>query len=168
MQAKVKEKVKLVVLDLDRVLWNYHDASLIEPPLSRIDERTVIDSRGVKVTLRDGVREFLSYVKSSGVFLSTCSWNVKEKAMILLEAFSLDKYFDFIMIEPHPEKQKMIEKILEHFRDKEVGECDVLFVDDKKDMLKKVRDRFPCIRCLRFHPEGDVFSFSELMKWMNG
>ncbi len=166
MQAS-KRKVKLVVLDLDRVLWDYHDASLIEPPLRRLDDRTVIDSRGVKITLRDGVRNFLDQAKKSGIFLSTCSWNIREKALMLLKAFSLDKYFDFIMIEPHPEKQEMMERILEHFKSKGVGECDVLFVDDKEDMLKKVKDRFPCIRCLRFHPEGDLFSFSELMKWVN-
>ncbi len=162
-----RAKIKLVVLDLDRVLWDYHDASSIEPPLSRIGDRIVADSRGVKITLRKGVREFLSRAKSSGIFLSTCSWNDRDKALMLLRAFYLDKYFDYIMIEPHPEKQEMMRRILDHFRDKGVEECDVLFVDDREDMLEKVKAEFPCIKCLRFHPRGDVFDFSELIGRVN-
>jgi len=157
-------KVKLLVLDLDRVLWDHHDATSLELPLKRIDERTLVDAKGEVVTLRDNVPDFLFKVKKRGILLSTCSWNDYNKAVSVLEAFSLEKYFDLLMIEPHPEKHNMMEKILEHFKklQPDLSEEDVLFVDDNEEMLEKVKRRFPNMRVLRFHPEGDIFSFSEL------
>lgn len=159
-------RVRLIALDLDKVLWDHHDATSLSLPLERVDERTVIDSNGEKVVLREGVREFLQRAKAKGIYLSTCSWNEPEKAVAVLNAFDLEKYFDLLMIEPHPEKDKMMERILNHFPG--IREEEVVFVDDRDDMLEKVRRRYPAIRTIRFHPEGDVFSFTQLVSMLLG
>ncbi|MCS7102706.1 MAG: magnesium-dependent phosphatase-1 [Candidatus Korarchaeum sp.] len=158
------KRPKLIVLDLDKVLWDHHDVSSLKPPLKRIDKRTLEDSSGDLVTLRDDVREFLSYVKSKGIFLSTCSWNRFDRALEVLTAFELDHYFDLLVIEPHPEKQIMMERILKHFSELGVREEDTLYVDDRVYMLEKVKTKFPQIMTLRFHPAGDFFSFFRLMR----
>ncbi|MCD6348818.1 MAG: magnesium-dependent phosphatase-1 [Candidatus Korarchaeota archaeon] len=164
----MSSRVKLVVLDLDLVLWDHRDVTSLELPLKRVDDRTVVDSRGDKVTLRDGVEEFLKAIKERGILLSTCSWNELEKAVAVLKAFSLDGYFDLLMIEPHPEKDLMMEKILEHFRSFGISEDEVLFIDDRSDMLEKVKRKFPGVRTLRFHPDGDAFSFHDLKRYVLG
>ncbi len=161
-------RVKLIALDLDQVLWDYHDATSLALPLRRVDERTLVDSSGNKVVLREGVRNFLEEAKNRGIYLSTCSWNEPEKAIAVLKTFQLDQYFDLLMIEPHPEKDRMMEKILSHFAPKGVREEETAFVDDKEEMLEKVRRRYPKIRTLRFHPDGDVFSFRDLEKILLG
>lgn len=161
-------RVKLIALDLDQVLWDHHDATSLILPLRRIDRRTLVDSGGDRVVLREGVREFLQEARARGIYLSTCSWNEPEKAIAVLRTFDLHRYFDLLMIEPHPEKDRMMERILNHFSGKGVREEEVVFVDDKEEMLGKVRRRYPGIRTIRFHPEGDVFSFSELRKMLLG
>jgi len=160
------DKVKLIALDLDKVLWNHHDATSLSLPLKRLDERTLVDSEGERVVLREGVREFLQKAKAKGIHLSTCSWNEPEKALAVLKAFDLERYFDLLVVEPHPEKDRMMERILNRFF--EVREEEVVFVDDREDMLGKVRSRYPKIRTIRFHPEGEVFSFSELSRMLLG
>lgn len=157
-------KPKLIVLDLDKVLWDHHDVSSLRPPLRRVNERTLEDSLGELVTLRDDVREFLSYAKGKGIFLSTCSWNRFDKALEVLRTFELDNYFDLLVIEPHPEKHLMMLRILNHFSRFGVREEDTLYVDDRAYMLEKVKTVFPRIMTLRFHPAGDCFSFFSLMK----
>ncbi len=161
-------RVKLIVLDLDQVLWDHHDATSLKPPLRRVDATTVEDSTGERVVLRDGVEDFLRRARERGAYLSTCSWNEPEKALAVLRAFGLDRYFDLLVIEPHPEKDRMMERILNHFSPMGVREEDTAFVDDKEEMLERVRRRFPGILTLRFHPEGDVFSFSDLGKILLG
>ncbi len=157
---------KLIVLDLDKVLWDHHDVSSLKPPLRRINRRMLEDRSGEVVTLRDDVREFLSYAKGRGIFLSTCSWNEFNKALEVLRTFELDQYFDLLMIEPHPEKQLMMERILDHFSRFGVREEDTLYVDDRAYMLEKVKARFPRLMTLRFHPAGDCFSFLKLMRML--
>jgi len=152
---------KVIVLDLDKVLWDHHNVSELTPPFRRISERMIEDRFGEVVTLRDDVREFLSFAKRRGIKLSTCSWNHFDKALEVLKAFDLDKYFDLLMIEPHPEKQLMMERILGSLG---VREEEVVYVDDRDYMLEKVRSKFPKIITIRFHPAGDCFSFRKLME----
>lgn len=157
-------KPRLLVLDLDKVLWDHHDVSSLKPPLRRIGRRALEDSFGEVVTLRDDVREFLSYAKSRGIFLSTCSWNRFDRALEVLKAFELDSYFDLLVIEPHPEKQLMMGRILDHFSRFGVREEETLYVDDRAYMLEKVKAKFPRVMTLRFHPAGEIFSFYRLMR----
>jgi len=154
-------RLKAIVLDLDKVLWDHHNVSDLTPPFERVSERMIEDKWGEIVTLRDDAREFLSFAKSKGIKLSTCSWNHFDKALEVLKAFELDRYFDLLVIEPHPEKQLMMERILSSLG---VEEEEVLYVDDRDYMLEKVRSKFPRIKTVRFHPAGDCFSFRKLMK----
>lgn len=159
---------KLVVLDLDKVVWDHYNVSILRPPFRRLSDRTIEDSFGERVTLRDDVREFLASVKRKGIFLSTLSWNSFDKAYEVLRAFELDSYFDLLVIEPHPEKQLMMERVLNHFSGLGVTEEELLYVDDRAYMLEKVRAKFPKIMTVRFHPVGDCFSFRCLMKFLGG
>lgn len=156
-------RAKLIVLDLDKVLWDHYNVSILMPPLRRLSDRTLEDSFGETVTLRDDVREFLASAKRRGIYLSTLSWNSFDKAYEVLRAFELDRYFDFFAIEPHPEKQLMMEKVLNHFSSYGVREEETLYVDDRAHMLEKVKAKFPNIMTVRFHPAGDCFSFRKLM-----
>src|SRR3989442_15216441 len=52
--------VRLVILDLDRTLWDHHNATELRAPFTRIDEQTVADATGVHVTLQPGARPRLA------------------------------------------------------------------------------------------------------------
>ncbi len=139
--------VKIVVFDLDLTLWDHADVSAMKPPFRRLDENTIIDSENDRLRLYPCVRNLLKKLKDNGYKLSIASWNITSTALKALETLKLIDFFDYIVIEPHPEKEKMIEKILNFFRDE--GEVEeIYFVDDNFEMIRRVRERYPFIKCI--------------------
>lgn len=148
---------RLIILDLDRTVWNHEDVSRLVPPFRRVSEREVVDSSGEAVRLRDGVREFLRSAKRSGALLAVASWNRKERAEPIMELLGILEFFDLLVIEFHPRKDEMVEEILRELR---VRPEEAVFIDDDPRMIRRVGERFPRISLILFGE--DVSSFREL------
>ena len=108
-------KIQLIVFDLDKTLWDHEDASTLEPPYKRIGEDSIVDSHGRTLSLYPNVRNILKELKSRGLLLAIASWNL-ERVGEILRILDIAKYFDVICIEPHPDKAKMLRKILMELR----------------------------------------------------
>lgn len=155
---------KLVILDCDKTLWDHEDVSAMSPPFIKISKNSLIDSKGSKLTLHEGVRKFLKFAKVNKIMLSIASWNIKERAMEALDLLGISKYFDCIIIEYHPMKEWMVLKILNE--SKKLGlkfkEDEILFIDDSEEMLIRVHKRFPKIITLCYGK--DIKNFLELIE----
>ena len=159
-------KFDLVILDLDRTIWDHEDVSSLLPPFRRIREGEVEDSLGRRVRLRPGVRSFLARCRREGVILSIASWNKPEKAVPLLELLSIFGYFSYPRIEFHPDKARMIRGILRDVS-RELGRIPrTLFVDDMERMVSLVRRELPQVKAVLFGQE--VRSFQELEQLVFG
>ena len=148
---------KVVILDLDRTLWDHPDVSSTTPPFKRLDDSTIADAEGEKIRLNECVREFLSCMKRKGAVLAVASWNLTGPAEAALRAFRLLEFFDVVVIEPHPFKERMIAKILGR-----VGAQpnDAIFIDDNPDIVERVRKYYPELKVLLY--QVDINSFCEL------
>ena len=157
-------RFKLVILDCDRTLWDHEDVSTMYPPFVKISEDSIVDSRGDRLTLHEDVREFLEFAKANEITLSIASWNIEDKVMEALDLLGILRYFDYIVIEYHPMKERMVLKILNKLRKLglEFKEDEILFVDDTEEMLRRVRESFPRITTLCYGK--DVKNFHELIE----
>lgn len=153
---------KLVILDLDKTVWDHEDATSLKPPFIKHSSDKVVDSEGTVVKLNSGVKSFLETCNAVGIRVSIASWNKPKVTFELLNEFGLLKYFQNPVIEFHPEKDRMIDKILKRFKrqGRNFKQDEIVFVDDNPDMLAKVKMRFPKMRTILFGV--DVAGFNEL------
>lgn len=152
---------RLLALDLDKTLWDHEDVSSTEPPYTRLNRDTVSDSRGSLIRLRAGVREVLETLRGRGVALAVVSWNLYSKAVAVLEAFDLLNLFDLVIVEPHPRKDLMFGKLLEWGVSRGIRPGEVVFVDDKPEMVGMVKRAWPQVTAAVFGAE--VKSFEEVL-----
>ncbi|MGQ9781273.1 MAG: magnesium-dependent phosphatase-1 [Nitrososphaeria archaeon] len=144
--------IKLVVLDADKTIWSHHDASALVAPFRLMSRDVVQDRHGSTVRLNDGIRRFLNYVKEKGVFLSLASWNEPKNIFDLLSLFDIDRFFVFPIVEPHPNKHMMFQKIIAGLSLKGVKVLpeEILYIDDKDVHLKKIRALVGSVNFLRY------------------
>ncbi|HDD33747.1 MAG: magnesium-dependent phosphatase-1 [Thermoprotei archaeon] len=142
--------VKLIIFDLDGTLWDHPDVSSTSPPYQRIERDEIVDSRGERIRLRPCVRRLLEELRARGFRLAVASWNFPGPALRALEALGLLQLFDVVVVEPHPNKSSMLEKI---FREVKVKEGEALFVDDNPAIIEGVRRRYPHLKIIRFREE---------------
>ena len=90
--------------------------------------------------------------------LAIASWNEPSPALMAMEAVKVRDYFDFIVIEPHPYKERIIDQIL---RAAKLAPSETVFIDDNPHIIARVRTRFREIRIFQFGV--DVDSFCELI-----
>lgn len=154
-------RYRLLALDLDRTIWDHEDVSSTEPPYTRLNRDTVSDSRGCLIRLRAGVREVLETLRGRGVALAVVSWNLYSKAVAVLEAFDLLNFFDVVIVEPHPYKDLMFGKLLEWCVSRGIKPGEVVFVDDRPEMVGRVKRAWPQIAAAVFGAE--VKSFEEVL-----
>ncbi len=153
---------KLVILDLDKTVWDHEDASSLKPPFKKHSSDEVVDSEGTIVKLNSGVKSFLEICNAVGIHVSIASWNKPIVAFKLLNEFGILKYFQNPVIEFHSEKDLMIEKILKKFKrqGQSFNQNKIVFVDDNPNMIAKVKMKFPKIKTILFGV--DVTGFNEL------
>lgn len=137
--------MKLLILDLDKTLWSHPDITMTSPPYLRVSDDGITDSRGEAITLNPCAAKLLETAKSRGIILAVASWNDPEKAVRALEAFNLKDYFQIIVVEPHPEKDEMVRKIL---RELVIEAKEAVFVDDNPAMCELVSRTFPSLKVL--------------------
>lgn len=133
--------VRLVILDLDRTLWDHHNVTELQPPFHRVDAETVEDATGIRVRLRPGAREVLGALRERGVLISVASWNEPAPVFAILDTFELTRFFTCPQVEPHPYKERTIAALLAELaaRGTAVAPEEVLFIDDRALHLRRVR-----------------------------
>lgn len=146
--------VRLVAVDLDLTLWDHPDISSTSPPFERVGRDSIVDSEDSLITLRPCAREFLVEAKRRDLRLAVVSWNVREKAEAALVELDLLDLFDFVVIELHPRKDEMFEKLL---RSSGARAEEILYLDDNSAMIEKVKRRFPEVKAYLFGAEVDSF-----------
>jgi magnesium-dependent phosphatase-1 len=129
---------RILFLDLDGTVWESRDISSLEPPFKR-HENMLVDSRGRKTRMFEGIEEFLANLKSEGLKIYSLSWNNPLNALAALRALGIDKYFDGHYIEPHPRKgivmRKALEDIGNHYSPREI-----VYIDDRDIHIEEIRE----------------------------
>lgn len=139
----------ILFVDLDGTLWDNLDISMLEPPFRRVSEDIIVDSGGVKVRLFADMIKLIEEARKCGAFVSALSWNVKENAVEALRAFNIIHLFDYLAIEPHPDKGLMALEALKEASRRGCSEpCTIIYVDDRDIHLESMRRRL-----------GDSFKF---------
>ncbi len=128
-------KIKVAVFDLDRTIWDHEDVTSMKPPFKKIENGKIVDTTGDMINLYPCMEDFLKCLREKGLKIATASWNVYDKAYQALEALDLTKYFDYFVIEFHPRKEEMIEKIMKKFN---VSEEEIIFFDDNPKIVERV------------------------------
>lgn len=143
--------IKLVVLDCDLTLWDYRNATDLNPPFTRVDNLTVADATGVRVRLLPGARELLEELRRRGLLISIASWNRPEPVFAIFEQLQLTEFFVFPKVQFHPRKERMIAAILRDLAKagQSVRHDQIVYVDDNPKMLERVRAAFPAVRALQ-------------------
>lgn len=144
--------MRLLILDLDRTLWSHSDITTTSPPYRRVSEDSIVDSSGEEIRLNPCARELLEGAKARGLLLAVASWNDPRPALAALEALGLTGYFDAIVVEPHPFKERMISRILAQLS---VGEGEAVFVDDNPAICERVRSAMPGLRVVNLGADAE-------------
>src|SRR5260370_16621302 len=133
--------VRLVILDLDRPLWDHHNATELRAPSTRSDEQTVADATGVHVTLQPGARALLDTLRERGILISIASWNEPAPASAILETLGLRDYFVHPKVEFHPYKERTVSDLVRELSEEGVRlrPEEILYVDDRALHLRPAR-----------------------------
>ncbi len=133
--------VKLVILDLDRTLWDHHNVTELQAPFTGIDAETVTDATGVRVRLQPGARALLDTLRERGILISTASWNEPAPTFAILETLGLRDYFVHPKVEFHPYKERMVTALVQELSEEGVRlrPEEILYVDDRALHLRRVR-----------------------------
>lgn len=134
----------VLFIDLDGTLWDHLDVSALKPPFHRVGEGVVRDSDGVEIHLYPDMVRLIKWAKAHGAFTSTLSWNNPSHALGVLEAFNLNKLFDYHGIEPHPAKEEYAWRVLEAVRrghGVRLEPCRIVYIDDRIIHLNGMRRR---------------------------
>jgi len=148
----------IVFIDLDGTLWDHEDISQTTPPYTCTCD-VLVDSRGVAVRLHSGVRDFLAFLKSSGLKVYTLSWNNPFKALSALKCLELEQYFDGHAISESPEKHVGMLRVLNSLHSP-VKPCQVVYIDDRDIHVDGIREHVGEVWFI--HMWRDVKDFSEL------
>ena len=131
----------LLVVDLDKTLWDHEDISRLKKPFKRVSEYVIEDSSGVVVRVYRELVELLKWSKERGAIVAVVSWNVEDTAINALAAAGLMDLVDYYVIEDHPRKDLMVLKLLEKLPSSESSsalKC-IVYIDDNEALLEQVR-----------------------------
>jgi magnesium-dependent phosphatase-1 len=150
--AMLDKMIKLIVLDADGTIWSHHDASALVAPFEIVSCDVIQDKYHSTVRLNDGIREFLNYVRENGILLSLASWNEPENVFSLLSLFGIDGFFVFPVVEPHPNKHVMLQKIVLGLSQRGVKVLpeEILYIDDRDVHLEEIRSSVGNVKFLRY------------------
>jgi hypothetical protein len=144
-------KYDLFIFDADRTIWEGDvPAMAMEEPFQYEDGDTIIDSKGQRISLMEGVREILVGLRAIGKDVGLVSKSEKEgvdyqdqPVIKMLQTFGLlDVFNEMIVVERTIPKSAFIPS----------GER-VLFIDDEIDNLEDVKE----------HSEADAIEAEEFL-----
>jgi magnesium-dependent phosphatase-1 len=120
----------LVIFDGDGTLWSGDVlAGYLTTPLRYIDDDTVEDHQGKRIMLKEGVRDVLDVLREKDIYVALASENRKLPVVALLQRLKLGQYFNFLEVS-WTEKDEMILRILNIFKEKGKETGKVYFIDD--------------------------------------
>lgn len=158
---------RALFIDLDLTLWNHSNLSLTNPPYTRVGVNAIVDSRGERIELNYGAREFLEWAREAGLMLFTLSWNEPAKAVKALKALGVDALFNGIYVEPHHRKDLVMLKALKDLEEKGISlkPCEIIYVDDREIHGEQVKNSVGDVVFVLMWK--DVKDFIELRKFVN-
>jgi len=147
----INTMVALVIFDCDRTLWS-DEVSTLRSPLRRIDDDSLEDADGKRLTLTFGARSILLELNRRGIICSIASWNEPEFVREALAVFGISGFFTEPVVEYHQDKDRMVREIIRRLRIRNVNipSSEVMVIDDNPDMLEKISKAFPDIRCVQY------------------
>ncbi len=159
-------KIKLVVLDLDGVIWDHLNASELQLPLKKINANTLEDVKGEKISINPGIRYLLEKLKEKGIIISVASWNDPKPVFEALKLFGITEYFKHPQIMDQPNKGEMIKSILEKLREENitVKPEETLYIDDRLVHLEEVKKIVPGVHFLQIWV--DVKDMDEILEFI--
>jgi magnesium-dependent phosphatase-1 len=160
--------IKLVILDLDRTLWDHHNVTELRAPFSRVDAQTVADADGVPVRLQPGARELLDTLRERGILISIASWNEPAPAFAILETLGLRDYFVHPKVEFHPYKERMVSDLVQELTAEgvRVRPEEILYVDDRALHFKRVRHAVGPVQTLQ--AGVDIRDLRDVIGYLDG
>ena len=159
--------IRLVILDGDGVVWDHPDLSALTPPFRRLGPDRLVDSEGRGASLTQGIRKLLKGLAERGVIIALASWNRPEPVREALQQFGIQPYFRVVAAEPHPDKHRMIERILRRLMEEgvEVAPHQILYVDDRRIHLGEIRRAIGRVHFLQMHV--DVKDPAEILEYVD-
>ncbi|HVH32290.1 MAG TPA: magnesium-dependent phosphatase-1 [bacterium] len=160
--------VKLVILDLDRTLWDHHNVTELHAPFTLIDAQTVADATGMRVRLQPGARALLETLRERGILISIASWNEPAPALAILEALRLRDYFVHPKVEFHPYKERMVSDLVQELTAEgvRVRPEEILYVDDRALHFKRVRRAVGPVQTLQ--TGADIRDLRDVIGYLDG
>ena len=147
--------IRLVILDADESLWRGR-VGWMELPYKILDENTVSDSYGQKVSIHPKTRGLLTNLRDSRIAIGMASWNRKEKAEEALRLLGLLEFFPEPLRKIWHEKGRMkhimIQEIIDEVQreDPSLRYSQVLFYDDDRSYFENVHKLVsPDIHCVQ-------------------
>ncbi|EWG08021.1 MAG: magnesium-dependent phosphatase-1 [Candidatus Aramenus sulfurataquae] len=157
-------KVKVVIYDADKTLWDHYNISEFREPIKVINRDEIEDAEGRKLRVFPDVRSTLEELKSRNLIIAMATWNFPEKAERILEILDLRRYFDVVVARDFPYKFVMINEILSELRKRGIYAKpeDVIFVDDRRAHFGNVWLYVGRVKCVEMW--RDISSHSEILK----
>lgn len=158
--------IKIIIFDCDKTLWNHYDVTILKRPFKKIND-VVIDANNEVIKLNVGVNDCFKFLKEKDIKIAIASFNIPEAVIDILKLFGLLNLIDYLIIEYHPYKDRMIQKIIKMASIDmgiKIRFNDVVFVDDNKWTVNYVAERIPGIKII--HYGRDINDFIELSKML--
>lgn len=157
-------KIKLIIFDADKTLWDHYNISEFEEPIKIINENEIEDSGGRKLKVFPEVRDTLNELKNKGIYIALATWNFPEKTEKILKILKLDSFFDIVISRDFPYKFVMISEIFVELRNKgiKIKPDEVIFVDDRRTHFGNVWLYLGKINCVEMWK--DIKSHKEILK----
>jgi len=138
-----KLRIRLVILDADRTLWDHPDISSLTLPFKKVDKNSLIDAKGEAISLFDGIIDLLKGLKERGLIISLVTWNKPEHVDEAIHLLEIDKFFKFVEVEFTPNKHLLVARILARLSEEgvQLEPHEILYVDDQTRHLKDIYDK---------------------------
>ncbi|AWR97598.1 magnesium-dependent phosphatase-1 [Acidianus sulfidivorans JP7] len=143
-------KIKLVIFDADKTLWDHYNISQFEDPIKVINENEIEDYKGNKLKVFPEVRDTLAELKNRGILIGLATWNFPEKTEKILKILNLYNYFDIIISRDFPYKFIMISEIYNEIKKKgiKIKPEEIMFIDDRRSHFGNVWLYLGNINCI--------------------
>ncbi|MFP3163282.1 MULTISPECIES: magnesium-dependent phosphatase-1 [Acidianus] len=160
-------KIKVVIFDADKTLWDHYNISEFEDPIKVINKNEIEDAKGRKLKVFPDVRDTLEELKKKGIILGLATWNYPDKTQKILQILDLYKYFDVIVSRDFPYKFIMINEIFNELRNKgiKIKPEETMFVDDRRSHFGNVWLYLGNIKCVEMWK--DIKCHSEILHMLD-
>jgi magnesium-dependent phosphatase-1 len=160
----MSNKTWLLAIDLDGTVWDHLDISKVELPYKKIADGILENSQGIIVRVYKEALEFIGWAKMNGAIVTSLSWNIPENAVEALKTLGIYEIFDYHLIEYHPDKYKMLMKLLNELEIKgiKISAENIVYVDDRDIHINDIKKNIGNV--LFIHMWKDAKSYEDAKK----